>query len=65
MSESKIKLVEICDNARNNGRIDEPRIHWADEETVNCGFVFKMKRYEKYPASKVCGNCKFYNIQKV
>lgn len=55
------KLVEICYNARETGMIDDPRVTW-DSPIPPC------KHYEPKhncpQEAKVCGNCKWYSVQK-
>ena len=52
---------QICDNARRNGKLEDPRITFDTEGTSDCGFKPKNPEYRGLP--KVCGNCKNYTVQ--
>lgn len=54
------KFCEICQNASENGMIDDPRTGYDCIET-SCGFEFKEGLDCNFP--KVCGNCKNYSVQ--
>ena len=63
-----MKLNEICQNARNNGMLDDPRVTFDNKVDLlkfDCGFFLREELITpgqpNFP--RVCGNCKWYSVQ--
>ena len=64
-----MELNEICQNARDNGMLDDPRVTFnslVDLLKTDCGFSLRAELIFPnldYQFPQVCGNCKWYSVQ--
>jgi len=61
-----MKFNEICQMARDNGMLDDPRVTYDSPGNELCGFRSKFPKdsLETTLFPKVCGNCSWYSVQE-